>query len=149
MRWGPFMKILVFVDSSVHSFNAVETAARIAKETLASVTLLAIALRYTDSDSFRSYDERLEKESDIALGKAQELMRKNGITPRIILLRDVTLLNAKDEIVGIIEEGGFDLAVIGSQTLTGLKKLLFGGIDVALIDTVPCSVLAVRTPLEA
>ena len=148
MRWGPFMKILVFVDSSKHSFYAVETAAKIAKDVHASVTLLAIALRYTDSESARSYDDDLEKESNIALGKAQELMKKDGISPRIILLGDVTLINAKDEIVNIIKEGGFDLAVIGSEGLTGLKKLLFGGIEVALVDSVPCSVLAVRTPLE-
>jgi len=84
----------------------------------------------------------------VRIGKAEELMRKEGISPRIILLRDVTLINAKDEIVETIKEGGFDLAVIGSEGLTGLKKLLFGGIEVALVDSVPCSVLAVRTPLE-
>lgn len=142
------MKVLVFVDGSEHSFYAVETAAKIAEEKHASVTLLAIALRYTDSESAQSYDEKLEAESNIALMKAAELMREMGVSPKILLLRDVTLLNAKDEIVAIVKEGGFDLAVIGSQLLTGLKKLLFGGIDVALIDAVPCSVLAVRTRLE-
>jgi len=50
--------------------------------------------------------------------------------------------------VDIIKEEGFDLVIIGSMALTGLKKLMFGGIDVALLDAVPCSVLAVRTPLE-
>lgn len=148
MRWGPFMKILVFVDGSEHSFNAAKTAAKIAREMQASVTLLAIALRYSDSEWVRSYDERLEEESNIALKKAEELMREKGVNPRIMLLRDVTLLNVKDEIMDIIKERGFDLAIIGSQGLTGLKKFLAGGIDVALIDSAPCSVLVVRTPLE-
>jgi nucleotide-binding universal stress UspA family protein len=148
MRWGPFMKILVFVDGSEHSIYAVETAAKIAKDMQASVTLLAIAPHYSDSEWVRSYGEKLEEESNIALKKAEELMREKGINPGILLLKDVTLLNAKDEVVDIIKERGFDLAIIGSQGLTGLKKFILGGIDVALIDGAPCSVLAVRSPLE-
>jgi nucleotide-binding universal stress UspA family protein len=145
MRWGPYMKILVYVDASMHSLHAVETAAKIAKDVHASVTILGIGLRYT---SGKSYTDKLEEESTIALRKAEDIMKKGAVSPRTMLLRDVTLLNAKDEIVNIIKEEGFDLVIIGSMALTGLKKLMFGGIDVALLDAVPCSVLAVRTSLE-
>lgn len=148
MRWGAYMKIVVFVDDTKHSFDAVKIAAQIAKETGAVVTILGIAPRYRDSELVKSYEKRIKDETSYILEQAEKFMNGKGIHPKVEILEDISLLNALNEVIFFIKEGGFDLVIIGSSGLTGLKKFFYRGIGrdmgTELMDSVPCSVLVVR-----
>lgn len=148
MRWGTFMKIVVFVDHPKYCLDAIKTAAQIAKGIGASVTVLGIAPRYYDSEWAKSYEKGLKDEAGSMLENAKKIMEEMGVHPKVEILENITLLNVLDEIISFIKEGGFDLVVVGSSALTGLKKFFFRGIGrelgTAIINNAPCSVLVVR-----
>ena len=148
MRWGAYMKIVVFVDDSKHSFDAVKITGQIAKTTGAVVTILGIAPRYSDSELVKSYGEKIKDETSFMLEEAKKIMDEFGVHPKVEILEDVTLLNVLDEVISFIKERGFDLVIIGSSGLKGLKKFFYRGIGrdigTVLIDSAPCSVLVVR-----
>ena len=149
MRWGPFMKILVFIDGSEHSFNAVKTAAQIAKGIGSLVTIVGIAPRYIDSEGIKSYKGEIKRETSLILEKAKKMMDELGVQTRVEILEDMSLFNAFNEIISFIKERGFDLLIIGSPSLSGLKKFFHRGIGrdlgTSLINKAPCSVLVVRS----
>jgi len=149
MRWGPFMKIVVFVSGSKHSFDAVKVAAQIARAAGSSVTVLGIAPRYRDSEWVKSYQGHIKEETNIILERAKKIIDETGVQSRFEILEDFPLISALDEILSFIKEEKFDLVVIGSPGLTGLKKFFFRGIgrdmETAIIENAPCSVLVVRS----
>jgi nucleotide-binding universal stress UspA family protein len=148
MRWGAFMKMVVFVDGSKHSFEAVKIAAHIAKGVGASVTVLGIAPRYRDSEWVKSYQRQIKEETTVTMSRVKKIMDEVGVHPHFEILEDMTLLSVLDEVLSFIREGRFDLLVIGSPGLTGLKKFFFRGIgrdiETSIIENAPCSVLVVR-----
>lgn len=69
--------------------------------------------------------------------------------PRVHLLRG----DACEELIRCVNQGGYDVLVLGTVARTGLSGLLIGNTAEALINRVECSVLAVKpsgfvTPLQ-
>jgi len=139
------MKILVPVDGSKHSMRAVEAAIDMAKTEASEVTLLSVSLDMIALEWDTSISDKLRALSQDALAKGKALMEEKGFTPHTIF---VTGISPADEIVRTAKEQNFDLIIIGSRGLTGIKRFLLGGTATKVVNHSPCSVMVVKMPEE-
>ncbi|HIC91121.1 MAG TPA: universal stress protein [Syntrophaceae bacterium] len=137
------MKILVPVDGSGYSMKAVETAIEMAKAGPSEVMLLSVILNTSALEWGPPVSDKLRTLCEDALSKAKTLMQEKGITPHTMLS---TGISPADGIIRTAKEGNFDMIVIGSRGLTGLKKFLLGGTASKVVTYAPCSVLVVKIP---
>ena len=73
-----------------------------------------------------------------ALKKAKNLKAGLKISKKLVQGR------AADKIVEVAKEGGFNLIVIGSRGLGGIKGFFLGSISDRVADEAPCPVLIVK-----
>jgi len=147
------MKILVCTDGSKYSQKALEKASVIVKG--CNVNEIAIIHVYEKFDSFpisvegnieqmeinRLMMEEYRKKGEKILSEALKFMEGKNIKARTILKKG----HPADTIISIAQEEGFDMIVIGSRGLGGLKKLFLGSVSNAIIQEVKnCSVLVVK-----
>ncbi len=148
------MKILVCVDGSEESKKALEEAALIAKGCKASDVAL-IHVYEPKQDVFYSYEgitpEQIElfqemrknqkKEAEKILSEALKLLEGKNLKARTILKEG----HPSHTIAEVAREEGFDMIVLGSRGLGGLKKLFLGSVSNAVLQEVHnCSVLIVK-----
>jgi nucleotide-binding universal stress UspA family protein len=149
------MKILACTDGSEYSQKALEQALVIAGgcnvEEVAIIhvhnTRLDTTFPYYESitaeqmQSFQNVIEGQKEQEKKILSEAEKIFKENNIKTRTILKEG----NPPDTIVNIAQEEGFDVIVVGSRGIGGLKKLLLGSISNTIIQEVQnCSVLVVK-----
>jgi universal stress protein A len=143
----PFRKILVPVDFSELSALALQTAAALSREYEASLTLVYVYepmaaavpvgyLLFTEIQLNRMFDEfhrglALQKQAAEAAGARRVETR---------LLHGFVA----SEIVAFVEEGAFDLIVMGTHGLRGLAHAWLGSVAERVVRLAPCPVLTVR-----
>lgn len=147
------MKILICIDGSEHSQKALEKASVIAKG--CNVNEVAIIYVYKKNyplsisyevsaqqvENIRLMMKEAAKEGKIILSEALKFIEGKNIKARTILKEG----HPADTIVSVAREEGFDMIVIGSRGLGGLKKLFLGSVSNAIIQEVEnCSVLIVK-----
>jgi len=147
------MKILVCTDGSKYSQKALEEASVIVKG--CNVNEVAIIHVYEKFDSFpisvegnieqteinRLMMEEYKKKGEKILSEALKFIEGKNIKARTILKKG----HPADTIISVAQEEGFDMIVIGSRGLGGLKKLFLGSVSNAIIQEVNnCSVLVVK-----
>jgi nucleotide-binding universal stress UspA family protein len=148
----PFAKILVPVDFSAHSEQAVRVAAELARRYDAALDIIHIyePLAYAlpegyvllSNEQLKELWSRLEKDLDAVKKLAVE-----GGAPRI----ETHLLQglAVDEICSVAKKQGFDLIVMGTQGRRGLSHLLVGSVAERVLRLAPCPVLTLKAPKPA
>jgi universal stress protein A len=141
-------RILVAVDFSEHSEQALEDAITLAKEFGAELHLVhcyevypagAIGFPYnvTIPDSF----EREIRESATAhLASWREKVTAQGVRAEQHLVMD----RPSHGIVALADKLSADLIVIGTYGLTGLKHVLLGSVAERVLRHAPCPVLTVK-----
>jgi nucleotide-binding universal stress UspA family protein len=141
------MKILVPVDGSAHSLNAVATACDLAKSQAPSeVVLLAVTPNLFDLEDEGHYvADKLKRQAEGALVLAKNKAQEMGVTPTSLL---ATGGSVADEIVKVAKDGKVDLVVIGSRGLGAKTRFFLGGTATKVVTYAPCSVLVVKTPGE-
>jgi nucleotide-binding universal stress UspA family protein len=145
---SPIRTILVPVDFSPHSSEALDFAISLAKEVGAGIHLLhcyqinpggvspygIVLPENLDRDlregALRSVAEWAEKVSAEGLGV------KHSVTPEF----------PSEAIVATAEEIGADLIVMGTRGNTGLKHVLLGSVAERTIRMAPCPVTTVKAP---
>ena len=130
-------KILVPTDGSMHSLKAAEYAAEISKQFDAETHLLNVITKST----IRISRKREEKSSVQALEETKDVFEEWGVK---VILRKTVRGNPAQIICKIAEEEGFDLIVIGSRGLSGIKSFFLGGVSDKVIRYAICPVLIVR-----
>ena len=148
------MKILVCVDGSEQSKKALEKAALIAKGCKASDVAL-IHVYEPKLDMFYAYEgitpeqielfqemrENQKKEAEKILSEALKLLEEKNLKARTILKEG----HPSRTIIEVAREGGFDMIILGSRGLGGLKKLFLGSVSNAVLQEAhDCSVLIVK-----
>lgn len=83
---------------------------------------------------------RCERAGMKLLKEAQRNIKRPGIKIKTVLSNG----NAADEIINIASDFQANLVVLGSKGLTGIKRLLLGGVSRKVARYSPCSVLVVR-----
>jgi nucleotide-binding universal stress UspA family protein len=95
---------------------------------------------YMKRDEFEGLVQEAEKEARDHMAKLLEPFRIPSTDPRVHLLRGDT----SDQLIQLVNSGGFDLVVLGTVARTGISGILIGNTAETLINRVECSVMAVK-----
>jgi nucleotide-binding universal stress UspA family protein len=151
-------RILVGIDFSAESEEAARTALVYARAFDAAVTLLHVhelptmmtsivpggdpltdtrALRTAAEERLARFRERLQTSDPRAL--------EGGVPIETVVVGGLP----SDEIVRQARAGHYDLLVIGTLGLSGLRRLLIGSVTESVIRHAPCPVVTVHAPSVA
>jgi nucleotide-binding universal stress UspA family protein len=149
------MKILICTDGSESSQKALEEAAVIAQ----GCNVVESAIIHVHNPSLNAtfpYHEGItaeqmknfqnmmveqKKEKKKILSKAAKFLEDRNVKARIILKEG----HPSHTIVNVAKEEGFDMIVIGSRGIGGLKKFFLGSVSNAVVQEAEnCSVLVVK-----
>ena len=142
------MKILVPVDGSKYSMEAVKVALDYAKTKGAEITLITVTAFIPGLDleisakELDSLTEKMKRSGEEILEKAQAVLKADGVSSRSILSSSVS---AADEIIDVAEKEKIDLIIIGSRGLGGSATRFFmGSVALKVVSHAPCSVYLVK-----
>jgi nucleotide-binding universal stress UspA family protein len=143
------MKILVPVDGSQNSMEAVKVALKYAKATKTNIYLMIVTPFIPGLDleisakEMDSLNESMKNRGEEILGKAQSMLTSEGVTAKTVLSSSIS---AADEIVSFAEKEKVDLIIIGSRGLGGAATRFFmGSVASKVVSHAPCSVYVVKT----
>jgi nucleotide-binding universal stress UspA family protein len=152
-------RVLVALDGSEASFAALR-----ALKTNCDISILDVTLMYvlempwarldtepwmdTDADASAErsgYQRELERElrddAEKAIDRATRQLEEWGVSATSIVNEGDPAL----EITSHVEEGGYDLVVVGATGSSDMKHALMGSVSLKLAWNCPCSVMIVRT----
>ncbi|PCR99070.1 universal stress protein [Lactococcus fujiensis] len=137
-----YNKILVAVDGSKQSENAVQEAVAIAKRNQTSLFVLHVK----DETQLSGTPYAMPLNLEVLENNAQQILDNvkkiiNGEVPYEIY--DYTGL-PKKQIVEFAEEFGIDLIVIGSNGKNLLDRILLGSTSTYVVSHAPCNVMVVK-----
>jgi nucleotide-binding universal stress UspA family protein len=149
------MKILICTDGSEESLKAMEAAAGIA--TGCQVSEVAVIHVYEsrlafpfwgegysitaeDLERFKAMDNKEKEKRKKVLEDAEEFFTGKGLSIKKIFKEG----HPSETIAEVAREGGYDIVVLGSRGLGGLKKLLLGSVSNAVVQQLKTSVLVVK-----
>jgi nucleotide-binding universal stress UspA family protein len=143
------MKILVPVDGSQNSMEAVKVALQYAKTAKADVYLMTVTPFISGLDleisagAMDKLNESMKSRGEEVLSKAQGILTAEGISVKTILSSSIS---AADDIVGFAEKEKADLIVIGSRGLGGkATRFIMGSVASRVVSHAPCNVYVVKT----
>lgn len=141
------MRILVAVDGSKSSLNAVKYAAKlaVALRTKDRITLINVhddhGLRHAQKMVGKAeIDDYLRAVSDDDLKAARKYLDKEGLLHDAIIKQG----HVAEEVVKTGNSGKFDLVVIGSKGRSGLVDLLMGSVTQRVVASVKSPVVVVK-----
>jgi len=139
-------RLLVAVDFSAHSEQAVEAAAVLATrfdaalDVLHALELPQAIVPYAWSAAFGfELEESIRKSASEQMSRIEGQLIKRGLAPTLHLRAG----RPADVVPAAAEELGSDLIVMGTRGQTGLSRLLLGSVAERTLRHAPCSVLAV------
>jgi nucleotide-binding universal stress UspA family protein len=143
------MKILVPVDGSKYSMEAVKVASDYAKAKGADITLMTVSPFVPGIDleisakEMESLNESMKRRGEEVLENAQNILKAEGVSSKTILS---SAISAADEILGTAEKDKTNLIIIGNRGLGGAaSRFLMGSVASKVAANAPCSVYIVKT----
>ncbi len=141
------MKILVCTDGSEQSLKAVQKAADIVadiKEAQVTVVHVEESISHPYEIPSREHSpeghEQLEKEHKKVLAKAQKVFEEKNVKAETAVKQG----HPASTILEMASKENYDLIVMGSRGLGGIKKLLLGSVSNAVVQEAEVSVLIVK-----
>lgn len=139
-----FKKILVAVDFSPPSREAMRTAAALAAESDAQLTIAhfwQVPMLGAELPVQAHYLEavRADAEQQLAAWKAEAMQLANKPVASVFELGVPW-----DELVKLLRRDNYDLVVLGTHGRTGLKHVLLGSVAEKVVRHAPCATLVVR-----
>ncbi len=145
------MKILVPVDGSQNSMEAVKVALKYAKATKTDISLMTVTPFISGLDleisagAMDKLNESMKSRGEEVLKKAQDILTAEGVPAKTILSSSIS---AADEIIGFAEKEKVDLIIIGSRGLGGAATRFFmGSVALKVVTHAPCNVYVVKTAM--
>lgn len=145
-----FRKILIPIDFSEYSLNALEYAKLFAEKFNAELILLNIiepvvfTADLTIGQVIPSIESELIQKSE---GKIKELV--NSLRDKFNVRGVVKVGKPHVEIMEFAKEEGIDLIIIGSHGHTGVEQFLFGSTAERVIRKAICPVLIIKSKLKS
>jgi nucleotide-binding universal stress UspA family protein len=143
-----FKKILVPVDGSSASQEAIEKAVGIARAFNSAVTIVSVIDSYAFSGvsvdfayGQPEYQEAASAESKASIAAAQQQFQAAGITAESIVVDGKAIFRG---ILDTAESTHTDLIVMGSHGRKGLEKLVLGSVAAQVLSHAHVPVLIVR-----
>lgn len=143
-----YRRIVVAIDGSPCSEKALNEAVRIAKCEGASLTVLHVMVVPSAlfSPNVRQPIERVELDErargERLLAAAAAKAKESGVEPRRALIEGMD--SAINGIADYAAKNKFDLVVVGTRGLTGIKRLLIGSVAAGVVRCSPCTVMVVK-----
>ncbi len=143
------MKILVPIDGSDNSMEAVRIALKYAKATKTDIYLMTVIpfisgldLELTAS-ARESLESKMKARGEEILKQAQDILSAEGVTASTIISSAVSVA---DEIIDFAEKEKVDLIIIGSRGIGGAAtRFLMGSVASKVVSHAPCSVYVVKS----
>lgn len=143
------MKILLAIDGSPHSEDAVEAVVRRPWPPGSTIRVLSVIQPYTPpATEFVLAGATLESVRSQQTSESKGLASRAATRLNTAGLASETAVREGDprsEIVDEATEWGADLIVVGSHGHTGVKRWLLGSVAAAVVNHAPCSVEVIRT----
>jgi nucleotide-binding universal stress UspA family protein len=144
------MKILLAVDGSPHSQEAVDEVARRPWPSKSTIRVLSVIQPYTPpATEFVLAGATLEdmrrqqtSEAERLTARAADAVKTTGVSTETVIREG----DPRSAIVDEADECAADLIVVGSHGRTGLTRWLLGSIAQAVVGHAHCSVEVVRGP---
>ena len=129
-------RILVPVDGSNQSKEALRRAAFIARQFDASITLLSVV----------EFGKVMSGVQQVSTGGAEEMLKKMAkLVPEDIHVETEALLGDPAEVVvEEAEEEHYDLVVMGSRGLGKIKGIFMGSVSQQVVQECKCPVLVIH-----
>jgi universal stress protein A len=139
-------KILVPVDFSGHSQNALETAIGLAKSFGAELHLLHCYQIHPTSIAPYGIVVPETFEHDVRMAALRRLSewREKATAQGVRVQEHITAHFPVEEIVAMADRLGVDLIVMGTRGLTGVKHVLLGSVAERVIRLASCPVMTVK-----
>lgn len=139
----PFHDILCPIDFSDSSRDAIELANGLGTEGCELTLMHAIELptSYGQEPTLMDTVAEIDRTTTAALDRWAEAARKTAHGPVHSLTRRG---RAGAQILGMLEDGRFDLVVMGTHGRTGIRRALLGSVAEKVVRHAPCSVLVAR-----
>ena len=137
-------KIVVAIDGSAPSLNALSYALKLASVSKASILLLHVLLlpSETESETLEALRKDMTAKSMDLLSKAVSMAKSNNVS---IEKRTVeTSRSVSMAIVDLSAKEKADLIVLGTQGVSGYGKMMLGSTAAGVVSFANCPVLAVR-----
>jgi nucleotide-binding universal stress UspA family protein len=142
-----FRRLLIPIDFSASSLEALEYGVQFAKHLKATLTILhvlepvAYGIDFTLGDTLQWRKQRAYLEGRLEILRA--LCVSNGITAEHVLQAGAPV----DSIRDYASHQQPDLVVMGTHGRRGITRILSGSVAEAMLRLAPCPVVTVRTPV--
>jgi nucleotide-binding universal stress UspA family protein len=142
-----FLDILVAVDGSEHAAQALRTAAQLAQEEHARLTVITAVPSAPALAQMSAAGVALTEVADL-LGEAGKHIRAQvDALPRDISVQSIVVRGQPVEVIlERLREGHHDLLVMGSRGLGRMSSALLGSVSQAILHEASVPVLVVRAP---
>ena len=144
------MKILVPVDGSKYSKEALKVAIDYAKAKGADVNIISVASDASGVDLEISIGERerigkrMEQQADSIVKEAGEIMSKAGVKADCKVI--TTPSSVADAILAFSEASHTDLIIMGSRGLSPSSRFKMGSVASQVVKYSDCSIYVVKLP---
>ena len=145
------MKILVPVDGSKYSMEALNVALDCAKAKGAAVDVISVVLDASGIDLEISASQRervgqrMEQRADSVVKEAGEVISKAGVKADCQVVSATS--SVADAILEVAEERKTDLIIMGSRGLSPSSRFKMGSVASQVVKYSDCSVYVVKLPL--
>ena len=138
--------ILVPIDFSAPSKNALAYAVPFAEQFGAKLTLLNVVEPVATPDFAKSFPLAMENDQVMAECKREldRVVKQSGVSPRLVEKTLVRFGRSFHEIADAARTLKVDLIVIATHGYSGLKHALLGSTTERVVRHAPCPVLVVR-----
>jgi nucleotide-binding universal stress UspA family protein len=143
--------ILVPTDGSIHARKAIDYACDLASKYGATVHLMHVIPKSEIPEGLDRYMEveRLEEPREQVLKKIGDGIIKAGLTEAKArgvegVKSSVVIGDAAEKIVEFAKENGFDMIVMGSRGLGGIKSLFMGSVSSKVCHAAECTCVTVK-----
>ena len=129
-------KILIPVDGSVYSMRGVEDAVCLTSELKAHVSRITLLRVINLSLYLKRIREGIdpEEESKQILDEAKAVFLRAGIPERFITIRIKVGQKPAEEILKEVEEGQYNLVIMGRKGRSALEDLILGGVSSTVLQ---------------
>lgn len=131
--------ILVPIDGSKTSHNAIDYAAKLAKSSDAHIHLLNVIDYGKERIDEQSDKDLREKRASYILEEAVSITQKYNIS----VSREIAVGSVPETILSVAEEKDFDLIVMGTRGMSGYNNPMLGHVSEKVAQRSKCPVVLV------
>lgn len=138
-----YRKILVAVDGSENSMRAGKQAAQLAS-LIKGVEVTVLYVSDFDEDSNEKFHDGGSIEFELSRKKKTQPVREALDREKVFYDTKVMHGRPAPVIIEVVNDGNFDLVVLGSRGLNPISEMVLGSVSHKVVNQVRCPVLIVK-----